>query len=200
MSGYSDRTVHALAYAAKQFARDESRPAALLARPASLALLLARYQCDEVTVVAAVLHEVLTQSPAAERAELSRRIGEKFGPVVLAVALEAQEPDPPRERGMRRTWETERVDLLSHLLNLEPRTLSIRAAEEILACGSVVSDLRRLGREYLPTITSATGEQLLWWFRAVGETLDRHDEWPRREMVTELRLLTAELAAELGGT
>lgn len=197
MSGYSDRIDHALALAAKLLPREGARPAAL-ARPGSLAVILTRHGCDDTTVTAAILHEILTQRPAEERAELTRRITEKFGPVTLAVALEALEPDRVVDDRMRRTWETERVDALSHLTTLEPRTLSIRAAEEILACGGVLHDLRRLGREYLPAVSSASGEQLLWWFRAVAETLDQRQEWPRREMVGDLRLLTAELAAELG--
>lgn len=196
MTGYSDRVHHALALAAKHLARDGARPADL-ARPASLALILTRHDCDETTVVAAVLHEILTQRADA-RDDLTRRIGEKFGPVTLSVALEALEPDAGGDR-LRRTWETGRVDALAYLATLEPRTLSIRAAEEILACGTVLHDLRRLGREYLPNVSSATGEQLLWWFRAVAEALEQRVEWPRRGMVGDLRLLTAELARELEG-
>jgi hypothetical protein len=195
VSGYSDRIDHALALAAKYLPRAGARPAAL-ARPASLALILARHGCDETTIVAAVLHEILTQRPD-EREELSRRIGAKFGPVTLAVALEALEPAGPGDDRLRRTWETLQVDALSHLGTLEPRTLSIRAAEEILGCGSVLHDLRRLGREYLPTVSSASGEQVVWWYRAVAEALEQRAEWPKREMVGDLRLLTAELAREL---
>lgn len=197
MSGYSDRIDHALALAAKLLPREGVRPATL-ARPGSLALILTRHGCDDTTVIAAILHEILTQRPLDERTDLSRRIGEKFGPVTLAVALEALEPERVSDERMRRTWETERVDSLTHLATLEPRSLSIRAAEEILACGGVLHDLRRLGREYLPTVSSATGEQLLWWFRAFAEALDQRQEWPRRAMVGDLRLLAAELARELG--
>ena len=39
---YSDKVSHALSFAAKQLAQDPSRPAAELARPATLAVLLAR--------------------------------------------------------------------------------------------------------------------------------------------------------------
>ena len=198
MTGYSDRTHHALAFAAKHLSRDATRPAAALARPANLAVILASYGCDEVTVVAAVLHEVIAQSRANERADLTRRLGEKFGPVALAVALEDQPQDPPASRGLRTTWETECVDRLARLAMLEPRTLSLRAAQEILDCGTILSDVRRLGREYLPTSRAVSGPQLVWWFRSVAETLDRHDAWPRREMLGELRLLTGELATELG--
>lgn len=198
MTGYSDRTHHALAFAAKHLSRDATRPAAALARPANLAVILASYGCDEVTVVAAVLHEVIAQSRADERADLTRRLGEKFGPVALAVALEDQPQDPPASRSLRTTWETECVDRLARLAMLEPRTLSLRAAQEILDCGTILSDVRRLGREYLPNSRAVSGTQLVWWFRSVAETLDRHDAWPRREMLAELRLLTGELAGELG--
>jgi hypothetical protein len=197
--GYSDVVSHALAYAAKQFAAAGPLPASVQARPAGLALILARYACDEATIAAAILHEVIALAAPDARDDAARRIGDKFGPVILAIARAAVEPDLTPDGGLRRTWATERVDLLAHLGTLEPRTLSIRAAEEILACGSALADVRRLGREYLPTVATAPGEQLVWWYRAVAEVLDRHEEWPRREMVAELRLLTAELAAEVGG-
>mgnify|MGYP001549404348 CR=1 FL=1 len=197
MTGYSDRVGHALAFAAKHLSRDPTLPAAVLARPANVAVILASYGCDEVTVVAAVLQEVIAGAPPEERPELTRRLGEKFGPVTLAVAREALPPEPPSPRALRRTWETECVDRLAHLATLEPRTLSIRAAQEILDCGTILSDVRRLGHEYLPTSRAVTGAQLVWWFRSVAETLDRHEAWPRREMLGELRLLTGELAQEL---
>ena len=197
MSGYSDRTHHALAFAAKHLSHDRAMSPAAAARPASMAVILTRYGCEEVTIVAGILHPVIAATVRAERASLTRRLVEKFGPVAVAVASEAQDPEAASERMPRRTWETECVDLLGHLATLEPRTLSLRAAEEILDCGTILSDIRRLGPEYLPTVTAATGQQLLWWFHAVAETLDRHEEWPRREMLGELRLLTGELAEEL---
>ncbi|HET7025646.1 MAG TPA: hypothetical protein VFI39_10620 [Gemmatimonadales bacterium] len=198
MTGYSDGTVHALAFAAKHLSRDPAVPAATLARPANLAIILTSYGCEEATVIAAVLHEVIVQAPADERPVLIRRLGEKFGPVILAVVGDTLPPQPPAERGLRKTWETECVDRLAHLATLEPRTLSIRAAQEILDCGTILSDVRRLGPEYLPTSRAAMGSQLVWWFRSVAETLDRHEAWPRREMLGELRLLTGALAEALG--
>lgn len=198
MTGYSDRVGHALAFAAKQLSRDPTLPAAALARPANVAVILASYGCDEVTLVAAVLQEVLVQAAPDERPDLARRLGDKFGSVALAVIRDALPPEPPTARALRRTWETECVDRLTHLTTMEPRTLSIRAAQEILDCGTILSDVRRLGHEYLPGSRAATGAQLVWWFRSVAETLDRHEAWPRREMLGELRLLTDELARELG--
>lgn len=198
MTGYSDRVGHALAFAAKRLSRDPTLPAAALARPANVAVILASYGCEEVTMVAAVLQEVIVQAPPAERPELTRLLGEKFGSVTLAVIRDALPPEEPTVRALRRTWETECVDRLTHLATLEPRTVSIRAAQEILDCGTILSDVRRLGHEYLPAIRAVTGDQLVWWFRSVAETLDRHEAWPRREMLGELRLLTGELARELG--
>lgn len=198
MIGYSDRVVHALAFAAKQLAHHADRPAAALARPANLAIILTSYGCEEVTVVAAVLHELVTQTAPDERPALMRRLTEKFGPVTTAVMSDALPPDRDGRNPLRRTWETECVDRLAHLVGVEPRTLSILAAREILECGTILSDVRRLGPEYLPGSHVATGAQLVWWFRSVAETLDRHEAWPGREMLGELRLLTGALAEELG--
>jgi hypothetical protein len=57
--------------------------------------------------------------------------------------------------------------------------------------------VRRLGAEYLSSISLANAEQLLWWYRSLLETLESRPEWKGRRMVNELRLLAAELARQL---
>ena len=92
-----------------------------------------------------------------------------------------------------RTWESAQCDVLEHFADAEPRTLDVRAGVEILACGALLTDVRRLGVEYLPQVAPATGAQLVWWFRSFAETLDSNEAWTRRTMLTDLRLLTTQL-------
>jgi hypothetical protein len=196
---YSDPISHALSYAAKQLALGPGRASAALAYPANLAVLLARYDCDGPVIVAGVGYALLSQVAPAERAATAARFGEKFGPVVRAVALDALGPEAaPGRRSLARTWESAQAEVLEHFAEADPMTLDVRAAAEILACGGHVADVRRLGPEYLPQVAPASGAQLVWWFRAFAETLDRHEEWPRRGMLGELRLLTRELARLVG--
>lgn len=192
---YSDPISHALSFAAKQLAQGPEPSAADLARPANLGVLLARYDCEDAVIQAGILSEVMAQTPPQERPALERRITEKFGPMVHGVAMEAMGPPVgPERKSLSRTWESAQCDVLEHFAEAEPRTLDVRAGYEIISCGALLADVRRLGPEYLSQVAPATGPQLVWWFRSFAETLDQNEAWTRRAMLTELRLLTTSLA------
>lgn len=192
---YSDPISHALSFAAKQLAQGPERSAADLARPANLGVLLARYDCEDAVIQAGILSEVMAQTPQQERPALERRITEKFGPMVHGVAMEAMGPPVgPERKSLSRTWESAQCDVLEHFAEAEPRTLDVRAGYEIISCGALLADVRRLGPEYLSQVAPATGPQLVWWFRSFAESLDQNEAWTRRAMLTELRLLTTSLA------
>ena len=80
MHGYSDRINHALAFAAKYYglASGPERTMAYLAHPANIAIILARYGCEDLTVVAGILHRVLEEAAPREREELEAKVLEKF--------------------------------------------------------------------------------------------------------------------------
>lgn len=195
---YSDPIAHALSFASKQLALGPERSSADLARPANLGVLLARYDCEEMVVQAGILSQMLAQCAARERPTLERRITEKFGAAVHGIAVEALgPPEAPGRRSLSRTWESTQCDILEHFADAEPRTLDVRAGREIIWCGGFLADVRRLGPEYLPQVAPAAGPQLVWWFRTFAETLDGNEAWTRRAMLTELRLLTTDLANAL---
>ncbi len=197
---YSDPISHALSFAAKQLAQGPERSSADLARPAALGLLLARYDCEDPVIVAGILSELLIQTDPRDREWLERRIIEKFGVLIHGVAVEAMGPPASHGRkSLSRTWESAQCDILEHFADAEPRTMDVRAAYEIIACGALLADIRRLGVEYLPQVAPATGSQLLWWYRSFAETLDRNEAWKSRAMLTDLRLLTMQLAEAVEG-
>ena len=70
-------------------------------------------------------------------------------------------------------------------------------ADELHACGSTITALRRLGVEYLRTLSRAGSEQTVWWYRSMLEVLDARADWPRREMLSELRLMSTDLVRGL---
>ena len=94
MHGYSDRINHAFAFAAKYHGAVAPVGAGMdyLAHPSNVAVILARYGCDQITIVAGILHHVLEESAPDKRPVLERKIADKFGPVALAVAKDALEP------------------------------------------------------------------------------------------------------------
>jgi (p)ppGpp synthase/HD superfamily hydrolase len=198
MTGYSDRINHAFAFAAKY--HGAAAPAAArmdyLAHPANVAIIMAHYDCDQITIVAGILHHVLEEAIPDQRGVLERKIADKFGPVVLAVAKDAVEPRFDR-RGGERAWQSRKQEYLGQLAIAEPRALDICVADEIHSCGSTMTALRRLGVEYLRTVSRAGSEQTIWWYRSMLEILASRTDWPQKEMMSELRLMSADLVRSL---
>ena len=168
MHGYSDRIHHAFAFAAKHRSSSSSSIGKVdtLAHPANLAVILARYAMEQPTVVAGILHLVLEVARPVERSGLERKIGEKFGPVVLAIARDAVEPRHDL-RGKELPWRTGKLEFLAHLSSAEPRALDIAVADEMHLCGVTLTALRRLGVEYVRTYAAASSEQTIWWYRSL---------------------------------
>src|SRR4026207_1468441 len=150
MHGYPARINHAFAFAAKYYGAVAPAGAGMdyLAHPANVAIVLARYGCEQVTVVAGILHHVLEEAAPGNRPLLERKIADKFGPVALAIAKDALEPKFDH-RGAERAWQARKQEYLAQLAVAEPRALDICVADEIHACGSTMTALRRLGVEYL---------------------------------------------------
>ena len=198
MNGYSDSIKHALAFAAKYYGAVAPAGAGMdyLAHPANVAIILARYDCEQITIVAGILHHVLEEALPDQRNVLERKIADKFGPVALAVARDALEPKYDR-RGGERAWQARKQEYLSQLATAEPRALDICVADEIHTCGSTMTALRRLGVEYLRAVSRAGSEQTIWWYRSMLEILAARSDWPQREMIAELRLMSADLVRSL---
>ena len=51
--------------------------------------------------------------------------------------------------------------------------------------------------EYLRTVSRAGSEQTIWWYRSMLEILAARSDWPRREMLAELRVMSADLVRSL---
>ena len=198
MLGYSDRINHAFAFAAKYHGAMAPPGAGMdyVAHPANVAVILARYGCEQATIVAGILHHVLEETGSEHRAVLEQKIADKFGPVVLAIARDAVEPKLDR-RGAERSWQSCKQEYLTLLALAEPRALDIIVADELHACGSTITALRRLGLEYLRTVSRAGSDQTIWWYRSMLEILESRSEWPRREMLSELRVLSTDLVRSL---
>jgi (p)ppGpp synthase/HD superfamily hydrolase len=198
MHGYSDRINHAFAFAAKYYVSMAPAGAGMdyLAHPANVAIILARYGCEQVTIVGGILHHVLEEAPPERVPVLEQKIGDKFGPVALAIARDALEPKFDR-RGLERPFQSCKAEYLTLLAAAEPRALDICVADEIHACGSTITALRRLGVEYLRTVSRAGSTQTIWWYRSMLEVLETRPDWPRREMLAELRMMSADLVRSL---
>ena len=198
MHGYSDRIHHAFAFAAKHYVprAPTTGSADFIAHPGNLAVILSRYSADQPTVVAGVLHLVLEETRPEHRAGMEQSIGIKFGSVVLAIARDAVETRFDA-RGTELPWRAVKHGYLAHLGVAEPRAVDICVADEIHNAGLTLTALRRLGAEYVRTVSSASSEQTIWWYRSLLELLDGRSDWQRPEMLEELRALSTDVVRAL---
>lgn len=199
--GYSDRIAHALAFAAKHGARSlaRGRTPSWPTQPANVAVILARYGADEPTIVAGILCSLLNDSSPARRRELHGKIQSKFGETVDALLRQAVEPRYD-SRGKERNWEAYKLDHLASLALAGERALEVAAAQEIHLCGALITDVRRLGTEYLSGYAPGGGPAVVRWFQEMVDALERHPTGPKPGMTAELRHLSGRLASHLDGT
>jgi len=50
------------------------------------------------------------------------------------------------------------------------------------------------------TVSRAGSEETVWWYRSLLEVLDARPDWPRGEMLSELRVMSADLVRSLRHT
>ena len=194
--GYSDRIAHAFAVAAKHGTRRprESGTGSWPTAPANVAVILARHGAEETAIVAGVLRPVVNDAEAPRRQILLEKVREKFGERVAELVGQVLEPRFD-SRGKQRSWEVARMEFLSSLAGAETTALDVLAAHEIYACGALLTDVRRLGPEYLSTYAPGGGPAVRRWFDGVVDILTRHPTGPRPALLGELR----QLAGKLGG-
>lgn len=175
LNGYSDRINHALAFAAKHHDQQVRKGTRLpyLTHPANVAIILTRYGCDEQTVVAGILHDVIEGcvSQAATAEMLRQRIGEKFGTdvleTVLAVASRRVDDD-----GVELSGDERRDDYVERLAGASESARWVCAADKLHNARTLVSDLRRtidpgtIWRRF-----SVGKDGTLLWYRRVYDRL-----------------------------
>lgn len=191
--GYSDRINHALAYATKhhdqQVRRGTRSP--YLTRHANVAVILARYGGDEDTVVAGILHDVISDGMRGgmSRESLAGRVGEKFGGGALDLALTISERRAD-EDGIELSADERREDLLQRLAGAPDRARWVVAADALHEAGTLLAELRRTE---FPESVWARGprDQGLEWLRRVRDRLS--DVGFAAPIMTELRGLVDEL-------
>jgi len=182
--GYSDPIDHAFAFAAK-YAPTSSTGAQRIHRQANIAVTLARFGCDEPTIVGGILLPILEDAAQDQRGLLEDKIIEKFGPVVYVCVRDAAEPryDP---QGRRRPWRTAKQEYLARLTEAETRALDVVSVREIHWCGTALTAVRRLGPEYLPTPPEVSRADLAWWYQSLTAVLAARTDWHRRPLLDQI--------------
>ena len=193
--GYSDRTNHAFAFAAKHHDRQVRKGTRLpyLTHPANVAVILTRYGQDEQTIVAGILHDVVEDCvrDGFTRDMLEQRIGDKFGPEVLDTVLAVTQRQVDEE-GIELSSEERRDDYLARLAAASDSARWVCAADKIHNGASIVADLKRtLDPDTVWSRFSAGRLGTVRWYRRVYDRLREigFDE----PIMTELREVAEEL-------
>src|SRR5205823_1990989 len=146
VSGYSDRINHALAFAAKHHDQQVRKGTRLpyLTHPANVAIILTRYGCDETTVVAGILHDVIEDCVTKDytREMLEQRVANKFGGDVLETVL-AVTHRKHGDDGEEFSGEQKKDDYLRRLVGANERALWVCAADKLHNANSILADLER---------------------------------------------------------
>ena len=174
--GYSDRINHAFAFAAKhhdQQYRKGTHRLPYFTHPANVAVILTRYGCDEATVLAGILHDVVEDCvrDGFTREALADRIGSKFGDEVLETVLQVTERKRD-ENDVEFDWEERKADYLERLAQAGERARWVCAADKIHNGSSILADLKRtVDPDSVWRSFKAGREETIRWYRRVYDRL-----------------------------
>ncbi len=197
--GYSDRISHAFAFAAKHL---PSRPrrgsgALHLTQPANVAVILARYGCDEITIISGILSHLVNEASFAEPGPTGNKIGEKFGTMVSEVIGDVVEPrydSRGRERNLGSV-----PDGLSRqpLRRGTPRARHLRRQPDPPLWLNPDRHSATGQSSICSAYAEAPAEQTLWWYGSVITALEAVHRRPADRDAPRIEGLIELLAREL---
>jgi (p)ppGpp synthase/HD superfamily hydrolase len=175
MTGYSDRINHSFAFAAKHHDQQVRKGTRVpyLTHPANVAVILARYDQDEETICAGILHDVVEDCvrDGYSRDDLMERIGRKFGAEVLDTVLAVTERKTDDD-GLDLSWEERKDDYVERLAGASDRSRWVCAADKIHNGGTILADLRRtVDPDTVWGRFSRGREHTVQWYRRVFDRL-----------------------------
>jgi (p)ppGpp synthase/HD superfamily hydrolase len=164
-----------------------------LTHPANVAVILTRYGCDDDTVVAGILHDVIEDCirDGYTRDMLEQRIGDKFGErvleTVLSVTYRKQDDD-----GIELSGDERKADYLNRLSTASESARWVCAADKIHNASTIITDLRRtVDPENVWSRFSGGKAASVRWYRSVYERL--REVGFSAPIMSELERVTAEL-------
>jgi len=175
ITGYSDRINHALAFAAKHHDQQVRKGTRLpyLTHPANVAIILTRYQRDDETIVAGILHDVIEDCVRDAYSEemLEQRIGDKFGNDVLDTVLDVTHRRVDDD-GVELSSDERRDDYLIRLEGASESARWVCAADKLHNASSILADLRRtIDPQTIWSRFNGGREATVRWYRRVADRL-----------------------------
>lgn len=159
---FADAVRFALEAHANQFRKGS--PAPYITHPVAVAGILAQYGCPEAVVLAAVLHDVLEDTPVTA-GELEARFGPRVAELVQAVS------EVKTRNGRPVSWEERKGAQLAHLQETpDLEAVLLKAADVLHNVTTIIRDLRLHGPSTWTRFRRGAADQLRY-FRTVAEVL-----------------------------
>lgn len=203
-AGYSDRINHALAFAAKHHDRQVRKGTRLpyLTHPANVAIILTRYNQDDDTIVAGILHDVIEDCVRENYTKemLAQRIADKFGMAVLDTVLSITHRNTD-DAGVELSSDERREDYLSRLASADERARWVYAADKLHHACTLVADLKRtIDPNTIWSRFAAGRAGTIRWYRRIYDRLREvgFDAPIMNELEVAVRELEQHLAEEVG--
>ncbi|MFH1547430.1 MAG: HD domain-containing protein [bacterium] len=160
--------------------------------PIAVLSLLIKWEADEDTCIAGVLHDVLEDAPDDEKEMYRERIKEEFGPDVLAIVESVTEQDKSLP------WKERKKQYLEHLKTASDESVLISCADMTHNLNSLVEAYREQGEDVWKHFNAI--KQWKVWFidRRVEMLKERLSEKYVKELCshqTELNILIIQSAS-----
>lgn len=175
MIAWNPQTHHALAFSWKHHEGQmrKSRRVGYIVHPMEVALVLANYRCNQVAIIAGILHDVLEDCAKtnAEQRVLEEKIGNKFGRDVLRAVLGVTEVKRD-DRDQKVGTELRRRLYLEALAEAPEESWWVCAADKVCNGNDVLTDLLHADdRDAIWNAFSGGKEAVVRWYRAVHTRL-----------------------------
>lgn len=175
MHAYSDLVNHAFAFAAVHHADGTRKGTRVpyITHPANVALILARYDRDDETIAAAILHDVVEdcELPGHSRETHAAQIEAKFGTAVLNAVMDVTHVTHDAS-GWQLTSREKKDYYLRHFADAGERARWVCVADKLHNARAILSDLSRAQDTFAFWDRFNVGrEGTLRWYREVYDRL-----------------------------
>jgi (p)ppGpp synthase/HD superfamily hydrolase len=161
-----------------------------LAHLLAVASLVLEHGGNEVEAIAALLHDAIEDQ--GKGGEMRRQIGERFGPVVLAI-VEGCTDAEGQAGETKPAWKPRKEAYIAHVRTASPSIRLVSAADKLHNARAILSDLRSLG-DGLWSRFSGGKMGSLWYYRAlVGAFRDADADRRMENLVDELDRTVTEI-------
>ena len=140
--------------------------------PLEAAAIAARFTPDPDVIAAAVLHDVLEDTPCTAH-ELRAAFGERVTALVLSNS-EDKRPDRPAEE----TWEVRKQETLDHLRGASREEKIVAFADKLSNLRSILNDYLRLWETLWQRFRQKDPAKHVWYYEGVYDACAELDDSP----------------------